>query len=345
MRTSLVVVASFLLNLVFIVLNFLVFEAGGSHAVLSQAVNAATDLTGGLMILWGQWASSLPASPTHPFGRGKERFFWAYSAGLVTFSLAGAFLLVFGFEQVSSPHDVGAITASLGVVAVTLVGNAASISVVLWELRRDGGTVRELLASAHQGVKTVFLQDLVSVVGGAVSLVALFLVQRTGLEFIDGLAAAMVGGLLLFTGFALAGEGRELLVGRGIGEEEGRAILSMVERYPFVRQVVGMQSMMLGPDDRLVALRINFADEMSTDDVEMHIDQLRTFIRGEFPQIKHLLIEPGSAAEERRGRPGFQALPPARSAASVPEKAGTKERGRLRRAPPASTGSEERSAR
>ncbi|MDE1820626.1 MAG: cation diffusion facilitator family transporter [Euryarchaeota archaeon] len=298
MRTQLVLVASFALNVAFLAVNFVVFEAGGSHAVLSQAVNAATDLVAGLMILWGQRAAQFPASPTHPFGRGKERFFWAYSAGLVAFCLAGAFVMVFALQEILSPHPVGALREGLLTVAVTFAGNLASIFVVLLELRRDGGTVRALLTSMHLGVKTVFLQDAVSVLGGAVALLGLFLVQVTGLFALDGVAAFIVGASLLFMGLALARDGRELLVGRSRGAEETRALLALVEKYPPVRQVVGVQSMLLGPDDELVGLRVNFADDLSTNEVEMHIDRLGELIREHFPRIHYLLIEPESRVGE-----------------------------------------------
>lgn len=298
MRTNVVLVGSFALNSAFLAANFLIFQVGGSHAVLSQAVNAATDLIAGLMILWGQRAAMLPASSTHPFGRGKERFFWAYSAGLVAFCLAGSFVMVFGLEEVFSPHPLGAIFAGIVTVAVTLVGNAASIGVVLFELRRDHGSVAELLGSNHLGVKTVFLQDAVSVFGGGVALLGLLFVRYTGWEAIDGVAALIVGASMLFMGLVLVREGRVLLVGRSGDTEEIRALRSLVEKYPYVRQVVGIQSMLLGPDDELVGLRVNFADELRTDEVELHIDRLGELIRKAFPRVKYLLIEPESRIGE-----------------------------------------------
>lgn len=315
MRTSKVVVATLALDGLFFAVNLVVFLSGGSRAVLSQAVSTVTDLIGSVMILWGQLAADLPASPKHPFGRGKERFFWAYSAGLVTFSLAGGLVLLTGLEQALDPRTVGELDSGLLTVGGTLLASVGSLLVVLLELRTDRGSVQQLLASSHQGVKTIFLQDVVSIGGAAVALAGITIVRYSGISAVDGLAAAVVGALLLYTGFALAAEGREFLVGRAVSEEEGRAILSLVERYPYVRHVLGMQSMVLSPDDRLVVLRVNFMDEMDTDDVEMHVDQLRRFVTGEFPLVKHLIIEPVRAAGEElvmdeRGTPAGVQGPP-----------------------------------
>ncbi|MDE1820615.1 MAG: cation diffusion facilitator family transporter [Euryarchaeota archaeon] len=319
-RTSNVVIATLLLDGLFFGVNFVVFALGGSRAVLSQAVATVTDLIGSVMILWGQWAGELPSSPKHPFGRGKEAFFWAYSAGLITFSLAGGLVLFEGLDQALHPRAVTNLKLGLWTVGGTLLSSLGSMVVVLAELRRDRRSISELLASSHQGVKTIFLQDVVSVVGALVALVGISVVELSHLAFVDGVSASIVGTLLLGTGFALAAEGREFLVGRALEPEEGHAVLALVERYPFVRQVLGMQSMLVGPEDSLVVLRVNFMDEMDTDDVEMHIDQLRRFVTGEFPRVRHLIIEPVRAAGEELvmdDRQGISSAPGA-VAPSVP---------------------------
>ncbi len=303
--------ATLLLDGIFFVLNLSVAISGGSRAVLSQAVYTVTDLIGAVMILLGHRASERPATPQHPFGRGKERFFWAFTAGLVTFSLAGALVLVEGGLQILAPRPITDLVPGLLTVAGTLASSLGSLLVVIFELRRDGETVESLLASDFQGMKTIFLQDVVSVAGAGVALVGLGLVRISGQAFYDGLSAAVVGFLLLLTGFTLAAESRALLVGRAMSEREGREILDLVSEYPFVRRVVGMQSMMLGPEEALVTLQVNFLDELSTDDIEIHIDQLQRFVKGSHGQVRHLIIQPVSLpAEPTRGT--SPPLPPSR---------------------------------
>lgn len=302
MRVNAVFYLTLLLNAIFFVLNLVVALVGGSRAVLSQAVYAGTDMVATLMVVWGQMAGALPPSARHPFGRGKERFFWTFVAGLIAFTLAGALVFTEGLQAVGHPGAIGDLGLSLGTVVGTLVAALASLGIVLAEMRRDHLSVSALLESTQQGVKTLFLQDVVSIAGAVVAVTGLALVARTGHAVFDGLAATVVGALLLVTGFAIAAETRELLVGRSISAGEARALLALVERYPYVRSVRGMQSMLLGPDDALVALRVNFIDEMTTDDMELHIDQLRRFVRGEFPHIQHLVIEPVGEEPVRRTR-------------------------------------------
>ena len=108
------------------------------------------------------------------------------------------------------------------------------------------------------------------------------------------MAAVGVGVLLSVTGVLLAGESRELLVGKAISPGEARRVLDLVEKDARVRKVRGLQSMMLGPEDILVALRVNFQDGLTTDQIEGAIDQISARLRESFPMMRHLLIEPES---------------------------------------------------
>lgn len=295
MRTRQVIVATLALDTCFFALNLFVFTIGGSRAVLSQALYAITDVVGSLMISWGMWASQIAPDMTHPFGRGKERFFWAFTAGLVTFSLTGFLVLATGILQMVHPSTVSDLTDDFLTVAGTLAVGAVSLTVILYELRRDHTTVQALMASDNQEMKILFVQDAVSLFGALVAISGIYLVSMTGNAFYDGLAASVVGLLLIGTGFVFALDARELLVGKGVSAEEGRTMLSIVERYPYVRQVQDLRSMLLGPEELLVVLRVNFVDELTTDEVEIHIEELRRFVTAECPRIAHLMIEPTAA--------------------------------------------------
>lgn len=294
MRSQVIIWATLALNAVlFSVNSFVAFESD-SHAVLSQAVYTVTDLIGGIFLVWGFYQSQQPPDYDHPFGYGKERFFWSFSASLVTFSVAGIVVLVSGLEQVFTPQPVGHLGAALAVVGGTLAVSLAGIWVTLRELRRSRETIETLLASSHMGLKTIFLQDLVSVFGAFVAFAGIAIVYRTGSEFVDGLAACLVGVILIGAGFVLAGQSRELLVGKAIPPAHSRELLGVVERDPNVRKVRGLQSMMLGPDDILVALKVNFRDGLTTDEIESTIDRLSLELRTNSPALRHLIIEPES---------------------------------------------------
>ncbi|HEV2316997.1 MAG TPA: cation diffusion facilitator family transporter [Thermoplasmata archaeon] len=294
MRSGFILGSAIVLDAALFGLTLNVALAGNSRAVYSQAVYNAADLVGIGMITWGYFASKRPPDVNHPFGYGKERWFWAYSASLVTFSLAGVGVLASGLSQAIAPSTVSDIPAGLVVVGATLLASILGVYVVLRELRAEQSTVQSFIESSHQSLKTVFYQDIVSVVGSAFAFGGLLVVFQTGNDSIDGITAAGVGMIMLLTGVVLAAESRELLVGKSLSRAEASRILTLVEAHPKVRRVRAVQSMMLGPEDALLALKINFADALTTDDIERTIDEISAEVRRIAPVVRHLVIEPES---------------------------------------------------
>ena len=294
MRSQVILWATLALNAALFGANLVVAIISGSHAVLSEAIYTITDLVGAVVLLWGFVVSQRPPDLDHPFGHGKERFFWAFSAALITFSAAGLLALVTGLQQVASPEPLSRLPYALGTVALTLASSLGGIYVAFRELRHGEESLQSFLESAHQGVKTIFYQDVVSACGSAVALVGLAVVYWTHDYIVDGIAASGVGAILIATGFVVAAETREFLVGKSVSREAARTIIRIVEKDPRVRRVRGLQSMLLGPDDALVALRVNFQDGLTTDEIEAAIDQVSLELRNAAPQLRHLLIEPES---------------------------------------------------
>ncbi|MCI4369216.1 MAG: cation diffusion facilitator family transporter [Thermoplasmata archaeon] len=294
MRAQVIIGATIVLDAILFLVNAEVAYLSSSRAVFSQAVYTLTDLVGGLLLLWGFYASRRPPDHDHPFGHGKERFFWAFTASLITFSVAGIVTLVSGIFQVFTPEPVTHLPAALGVVGATVAVSVVGIAVTLRELRIGQESLSSLLDSAHQGLKTIFYQDLISIFGSLVAFVGIGVVYLTKRFQFDGITAVAVGLLLVSTGFILAAESRELLVGRSIPAAQAKEVLEAVEADPRVRKVRGFQSMMLGPDDVLLALRVNFQDGLTTDEIESVIDQLGTKLRKTIPTVRHIIIEPES---------------------------------------------------
>ena len=294
MRSDVIIVATIILSAGLFVINLVVAIDSSSRAVLAQAIYTVTDLIGSGLLLVGLHSSRRPPDRDHPFGFGKERFFWAFVSTLVTFTIAGIVALTTGIAQVVSPAKVSDLGAALAVVGGTMLVSIAGILVTLRELRHSQQTIQYLLESAHQGLKTIFYQDLVSILGTAVAFGGIAVVYRTGNDAFDGLAAAIVGVLLIATGVVLSAESRDLLVGRAVPPSVARTILDLVETDARVRKVRGLQSMLLGPEDVLLTLRVNFQDGLTTDQIESAIDHVSLSVRTAFPAIRHMIIEPES---------------------------------------------------
>ena len=294
MRPQVILATTLLLNATLFVANLWISVVSGSRTVLAEAILTATDLTGSALLLWGLHLSRRPADYRHPFGFGKERFFWAFVSIVITFTIAGIVALVTGVDQWLNPRPIGHLFEGVIVVLATLLASAAGMSVTFRELRLGRETLSGLLESSHEGLKAVFYQDAVAIVGAVIALGGLLAVYETRVNAIDGAVAATEGFLLVATGFVLAAESREYLVGRALEPETARAVLQLVERDSRVARVRSILSMQLGPDDALVALKINFQDGLTTDQLEAAIDQVGLAVRTAYPVIRHLIIEPES---------------------------------------------------
>ncbi len=294
MRPQVIIVGTIVLNAILFGANLYVAVPSGSRAVLSQAIYSVTDLVGALLLLWGTYASHRRPTHEHPFGFGKERFFWAFVASLVTFSIAGLLVLLTGVQQIASPGPISEVNSALVVVGLSIIGSLGGIYITLRELRVSRETVATLMESSHLGLKAIFYQDLVSIGGSIVAFSGIVVVAWFHTNVADGIAAAIVGGMLVATGFILTAESRELLIGKSIPPRVAREILAFIERDASVQKVRGLQSMMLGPDDVLIALRINFRDGMTTDQIEAAIDRVSLGLRQAYPQLRHIVIEPES---------------------------------------------------
>lgn len=294
MRPQVIIWATLALNAALFGLNLGVAVLSGSKTVLSQAIYTLTDLVGGIVLMWGYSLSIRPPDVAHPFGRGKERFFWAFTATLITFSTAGLLTLESGIQQVVDPQPVSHLVDAMLSVGATLATSLAGIAVTVREVRIGHQTLDAFLESAHQGLKTIFFQDLVSVFGSAVAIGGIVLVYETHNALIDGVAASAVGAILVATGFVLAAETREFLVGRALGPNTTRDLIQTIEEDSRVRNVRSFQSMLLGPDDALLAAKVNFQDGLTTDQIEAAIDQISLAVRKRAPLVRHLIIEPES---------------------------------------------------
>jgi len=294
MRPRFIILATIALNAALFVANLSVALVSGSRTVLSQAIYTLTDLVGGLFLLWGLYVSRRPPDHEHPFGFGKERFFWAFVSTVVTFTAAGIVALVEGIDQLVAPIPVTHLGESVFVVGATLAASVVGIWVTLRELRIARQTLQTLLESSNQGLKSIFYQDLVTIYGSVIAFAGLLIVYRTSDYWVDGAVAAFEGLLLVVTGLVLTAESREYLIGRALAPEVAREMLGLVERDARVTRVRSLQSMQLGPDDALLALRINFQDGLTTDQLESAIDQVTLTLKAAYPILRHVIIEPES---------------------------------------------------
>lgn len=265
-----------------------------SEAVLSEALYQLSDVASGGLLLYAIWSSMRPADELHPFGYGLERFFWSFVSGVFVFSVNGAVSVLSGVFDALDGHAVKSIGASIIVLLLTIAASSASLLYILSRKRKLYESRQGALQQYHQGVRTVLLQDVMSIASSCVALVALVLVYYTGAIFYDSSAAIINGFLLLVTGLVLSAEARELLIGKGLNKAQMHLISRDLQTLPDVNRVREIKTIYLGPESLLIVIRVNFRDGLTTDQLEQAVDKVQGELNRRMPELKHVIVEPES---------------------------------------------------
>ncbi len=280
-------------GLLFVLILFL-SVISRSEAVFSEALYQLSDLASGGLLLYAIWSSLRPADELHPFGYGLERFFWSFVSGVFVFSVNGAVSVLSGIFDAFDGHAVRNIGWSILVLAVTIIASLGSLLYILSRKKRLYDSKPDALQKYHQGVRTVMLQDVMSIVSSVVAVGALCLVYYTGANFYDSAAAVVNGILLLITGLVLSSEARGLLIGRGLNRSQMLKITRDLQVLPNVNRVRDVKTIYLGPESLLIVIRINFRDGLTTDQLEQTIDVVQGELSRKMPELKHVIVEPES---------------------------------------------------
>jgi cation diffusion facilitator family transporter len=300
-------------NVAIAVTKFVVAGITGSSAMLSEGIHSAVDTFNGILLLVGLKLSQRPATPEHPFGHGKELYFWSLIVAVLIFGVGGGLSFYEGVHQVRHPQPMQDPMWNYVVLGVAAVFEGSSFVIALRQFLKQAGNTpfwEALHRSKDPTTYTVLAEDSAALIGLVVAAVGIALSQRLGKPVLDGAASIIIGLLLAGVAVALIWESRSLLIGEGIRPETARAIRSIALAQPKVRDVGRVLSMYVGPDDVLVTMDLDFDDGTAAADAGTAIAAVERQVRERYPMIKRLFIEAGAApAQQRWSRPDSTQAP------------------------------------
>lgn len=302
-RTVLIALAA---NAAIAVVKGLAGLVSGSAAMLAEAAHSVADTTNQALLLNAIRLGKRPPDARHPFGHGKERFFWSFLAAVVIFLAGAVFSIGQGVLELVAGGSEGSYLPVYATLVFAFIAEGISLVRAVRQTRseaheRGRGWREHVRETTEPTSKTVVAEDAAAVTGLAIAAVGVGLHQLTGNAVWDAGAAILVGLLLVYVAFTLARDFRNLLIGASARPEDVDRIRSLLEEHPDVDEVLDLRTMYLGPRQLLVAARIDLADgRLDAEGIEQVANDLERRLKEAVPEVDQVFLDPTPRAGERR---------------------------------------------
>jgi cation diffusion facilitator family transporter len=308
------VIFALVANLVIAVAKLVGGVISGSSAMLAEGAHSLADTANQIMLLASLALGGKAPDEQHPFGHGRDRFFWAFMCAVFMFVGGAVFSVYEGLHALlgDQAHGEGSFLIPYVVLGLALVAESVALTRAYRHLRgeaRQRGRAfgRHVSESREPTVKFVLFEDAAAVAGVTIALAGVALHQITGSPAWDGVASVLIGILLAIVAVVLGRDLRGLLLGEAAQPEERRRIREIIERRPEVEHLVELLTMVLGPDEVLVTARVDVRDGVDSAQVERMANELDEELRRALPAVAEVFLDPTPRARHGARRAGATA--------------------------------------
>ncbi len=274
----------------------------GSSSMLAEGAHSVADTLNEVFLLAALQRSGKPADDKHPFGYGMERYFWSLLAAVGIFVLGAGFSFYQGVRALLHPEPLEDLVLAFVVLAVSFVFEFVSWLKAVRQLRSEArakqeSTLRHVAQTPDPTVKTVAFEDTAALIGLVFAAAGLGLHALTGSGAWDGVASLAIGVLLIVVAVSLGNQSKRMLIGSAVPADLRGRIRAKIEESPGVDQVVELLTMRLGPEDVMVAARVDVSDHTSGGDLEQVADEVDRRVCESFEEVKHVFLDPTASHE------------------------------------------------
>jgi cation diffusion facilitator family transporter len=308
-RTQVTVLVALGANLVIAAAKAVGGIVAGSPALLSEAAHSVADSLNEVFLLASVKRSQRPADAEHPFGYGKERFFWSLLAAVGIFVMGGCFSAFQGIEALRSSGGESrtGYVVGLVVLVVALAAESTSLAKALHQVRtqarqEDRGMLGQIRAGRDPALRTVLAEDSTAVVGVLLAIAGMALHMATGSVQWEGWASLSIAVLLVYVAYRLGRNARDLLIGEAADPELRQAVLQFLDGQREVDTVTALLTMRLGTDSVLVAARLDLEGGIDSNEVEEVSGRIRGEMRDRWPQVNQIFLDITHATNADRAR-------------------------------------------
>jgi cation diffusion facilitator family transporter len=305
------VVAALSANAGIAVAKFVGFLFTGSSSMLAEAVHSLADTSNQGLLLLGRRTSQREATESHPFGFGRERYFYGFVVALLLFSVGSIFALYEGIKKIITPHPLEAPLVAIIILFVAAIMEGLSFRTAMRESRITKGNVSWFAfvrEAKSPDLPVVLLEDTGALIGLVFALLGVVLSVVTGNPVFDGIGTVCIGSLLGVFATVLIVETKSLLIGEGVGPALLATIVGELEGGR-VERVIHIRTQYLSPDELLVAAKIALVADLPLEEVAQAIDDAELRVRTKVPTAKLIYLEPDLYREPQRSPPPVEEGP------------------------------------
>ena len=283
-------------NMGIAIAKFVAYFFTSSSSMLAESIHSVADTSNQALLLLGSRRAHKHATAEHPFGYGRERYFWSFVVALVLFSLGGLFAIYEGWHKLSEGgHGVSNVGWAIGVLALGIVLEGASFRTAIKESRPLKGTAswwEFIRHSRSPELPVVLLEDFGALTGLVLAMVGISVAAITGDSRWDAYGTIAIGVLLVIIAAVLVFEMKSLLIGESANGPMRQKIVQAIEGTEGIRAVLDLRTQHVGPDQLLVGAEVEIDGLLDTEGVAATIDRAEARIRHAVPIAKMIYIEP-----------------------------------------------------
>jgi cation diffusion facilitator family transporter len=289
------VIAALAANIAIAIAKFAAFLVTGSASMLAESVHSLADTANEALLLIGRGRSRRARTAEHPFGFGRERYFYGFVVAVMLFTVGAVFSIYDGIHKIITPAPLDSPLVAYVVLGVSLVLEGSSLRVGISEANRERGRhgFREFVhRTKAPELPVVLLEDSAAVLGLVFAFLGILLSQLTGHDEWDGAGSVGIGLLLACAAFVVGYETKSLLIGESASEEMSERIVSAIEDGPEGFKVIHLRTSHIGPESLLVAAKISVAGTLLATELSAGINASEQRIRQTVPIAETIYLEP-----------------------------------------------------
>jgi cation diffusion facilitator family transporter len=294
-ESTVAIIAAIIGNLLIAVTKFVAAAFTGSSAMLSEGIHSLVDTGNGALMLYGVHKSKKPPDEAHPFGHGRELYFWSMIVAISIFGIGGGLSIYEGIHHLLHPVHISRPAWNYAVIGISMVFEGISWFYGWKAFRKAKGRhgIMETIRQSKDPTQfTVVLEDSTALTGLVIAFAGIFFGHKLHLPQLDGTASILIGVLLCNVALLLGFETKSLLIGESFEKEKLDDVRKIAERHKSVRKVIEASAVYTAPSNVVLLLQIEFCSETGSRELIATMKAIRKSIRERYPEIQRVMYEP-----------------------------------------------------